>query len=165
MNKSSQYRLKIKQLQDIFITIDGIWFLECEKRFGFKKTFDIDCEVWKIFGKIMMKRLKKQQNIENNCTIDEAIRILEIYYDLEGTNAIISKVSEKEFKIIVKNCIWYNNLVKSNRDQVVRCDEVDKQIYPTWFKILNEGFELELLKSMPSGDNFCEFRVKLVNPK
>jgi len=42
-----------------YFTIDGVWFLAVEKKFGFETAFELNQAVWKQAGPILGKRLLK----------------------------------------------------------------------------------------------------------
>ncbi|NMC07502.1 MAG: hypothetical protein GYA24_19970 [Candidatus Lokiarchaeota archaeon] len=43
----------------IFQVLDGLWFLEAEKQFGFEKALELDKNVWKVFSQKEAQRLVK----------------------------------------------------------------------------------------------------------
>lgn len=43
--------------------IDGLWFLEVEKQFGFAKAYEIDATVWRVYSRKEGSRLKRALGI------------------------------------------------------------------------------------------------------
>ncbi|MHA1872372.1 MAG: DUF6125 family protein, partial [Promethearchaeota archaeon] len=59
-NNTSKQNNNTKNLYGVLGQIlDGLWFMETEKRFGFDKAFEIDDAVWEIFAEKEAKRVLK----------------------------------------------------------------------------------------------------------
>jgi len=57
---------KVELIRSALTAIDGLWFLEVEKKHGFDDAFKVDIDVWKRYGGIMINRIKKALSLENN---------------------------------------------------------------------------------------------------
>lgn len=144
--------------QSALTAIDGLWFLELENELGFEKTFEIDLAVWKKYGPVMMKRIRNMLSITDS-SLDSFLRILAVMCEIDGTSFKIKEKTETEATLIITRCPWYENLKRAKRENVVRCDVVDKTIFPEWIRSFNPALALELSQSIPEGHDRCEWRI------
>ncbi|NVM55532.1 MAG: L-2-amino-thiazoline-4-carboxylic acid hydrolase [Candidatus Helarchaeota archaeon] len=150
----------IRLIRSALTAIDGLWFLEVENKYGFEKAFDMDLKVWKRYGSIIIKRIKKYLSISDN-NLDSFLKILEIMCAIDGTQFKIKKKSPEEVILRIQYCPWWENLKRSNRENLVRCDIVDKLIFPEWAKFFNPNLEFHLSKSIPNGHDTCEWVISI----
>ena len=82
--KQDKHEELLQLIKSTLTAIDGLWFLECEKEFGFEKAFEIDLGVWKKYGAVMTRRIAKMLGITLNANmgieeiIDEASVLKEV---------------------------------------------------------------------------------------
>ena len=150
------YRL----IRSALTAIDGLWFLEVEKKYGFDQAFEIDLAVWKRYGPIMIKRIKKAMNISDD-KLDSFLKIFKVLCTLDGTKFKTVEKSSNQALIQIIYCPWWENLKGSNRQNLVHCDIVDKAIFPEWAKAFNPNLKFELKKSLPDGDDVCECLISI----
>lgn len=150
---------KLQLIRSALTAIDGLWFLEVEKKIGFEDAFAIDIDVWKRYGAIMIHRIKNALSIEDN-SLESFLQVFEILSEIDGTKFEIAEKSADEAVLKIKFCPWWENLKHSKREMVVRCDVVDRAIYPEWIKAFNPDYELLLTKSLPEGHDVCELVIK-----
>lgn len=145
-------RLSESQIADYFHrcykSVDGLWFLMVEKEFGFEKALEIDNEVWKVFSKTQIRKIRSffenKENFEGDIMVvangtdnlDALIKCLEIKLALEGFQfkVIKSKKTENEVEIVIKQCPWHQILVDSERAHL--SERIGRMIcnteYSTW---------------------------------
>ncbi|MFX1297424.1 MAG: DUF6125 family protein [Promethearchaeota archaeon] len=150
----------VRLIRSALTAIDGLWFLEVENKFGFDDAFEMDIKVWKRYGPIIIKRIKKVFSIEDN-TLESFLRILEVLCAMDGTQFIIEEKTLDKAVIRVQYCPWWENLKRSKREKLVRCDIVDRDIFPEWAKAFNPKVKFELTKSLPDGHDTCEWLISL----
>jgi hypothetical protein len=148
----------IRLIKSSLTAIDGLWFLEVEKEFGFEKAFEIDLGVWKKYGPVMIKRIMKMLSITDT-GLDSFIRVLEVLCEIDGTRFSVKERSESEAVLAIEHCPWHENLKRSKRENLVRCDMVDKTIFPEWTRAFNHALKLELFRSIPEGHGQCLWRI------
>lgn len=148
----------VKLMRSALTAIDGLWFLEVEEKIGFDEAFEIDIAVWKRYGPIIIKRIKKALSITKT-DLDSFLQVLEYLCSIDGTKFDIKDKSPKKAFIRVTHCPWWENLKRSNRENLVRCDVVDKVIFPEWAKSFNPKIEFLLEKSLPDGHDACEWVI------
>jgi hypothetical protein len=92
-------------------SVDGLYFLGIEEKYGTEIATEIDKNVWKVMGKIEARRLKDFLKIKDN-DLSSFIKCLKYsgwFLDLEEKEII-----EKEDKIIIRNsfCRIQNTRIK-----------------------------------------------------
>ena len=147
-------------IKSALTAIDGLWFLAVEEKLGFDTAFEIDLNVWKRYGPIITKRIQKAYSIEDN-SLESFLQILKITCSIDGTQFKILKQSPHEILLHITYCPWFENLKRSNREKLVRCDVVDKEIFPGWAQSFNPKIKFEMTKSLPNGDAVCEWLISL----
>ncbi len=150
----------IELIRSALTAIDGLWFLEVEEKFGFRDAFEIDLKVWKRYGPIIIKRIRKALAIEDK-NLDSFLKILEILCEMDGTQFKIEEKTPKKALLRVMYCPWWENLKRSHREDLVRCDIVDKEIFPEWAKAFNPKLGFQLVKSLPDGHTACEWTIEM----
>ncbi|MHA1131084.1 MAG: DUF6125 family protein [Candidatus Helarchaeota archaeon] len=150
----------IRLIQSALTTIDGLWFLEVEEVLGVDKAFEIDLKVWKRYGALIIRRIKKVLSIESN-DLESFLEVLDVICKIDGTQFVIKEKKPNQVKLEIQYCPWWENLKRSNRERLIRCDIVDKIIIPEWAKSFNPKIQFELLKSLPSGQRTCEWLITL----
>jgi hypothetical protein len=156
-NEDKQF---IQLIRSALTAIDGLWFLEVEDKFGFEKAFEIDIQVWKRYGNIIIKRIKKTLSLKEN-NLDAFLQILQILCEIDGTKFEIKQQSPNEVLVQVNYCPWWENLKRSHREKLVRCDIVDKLIFPEWAKYFNPKIDFQITRSLPNGHDTCEWIITL----
>ena len=71
-----------EQLADVFsrsiTTMDGLWFLAAEKKFGFDAALELGVEVWEKLGTIQARRMVRAFDIKEENPVHALIRALQV---------------------------------------------------------------------------------------
>ena len=59
----------------LLLTIDGLWFLQAEHSLGLDKAIEYDEQVWRQFGAIEAKRLKKFLSIDSVSSLETICKL------------------------------------------------------------------------------------------
>ena len=94
-------------------SIDGLYFLGIEEKYGTKVATEIDKDVWKIMGKIEARRLKNLFDIKDN-NLSSLVKCLKLSgwaLDLEDKEII-----KKDNRVIISNsvCRIQNTRIQKN---------------------------------------------------
>ena len=118
--------------------LDGLWYLEIEKKFGFDVAYEIDEKVWEIFGRKEAKRLKRFLGIEK-CTPDDVIKIFKLSLFNQSLVFDIKQVNDDPITIraIVTDCKTLRGMVSVGRpdDQI---EKICRGIGIAFFKTMME---------------------------
>ncbi len=159
-------QIKPEQLQELRLgaltAIDGLWFIALEKKYGFDTALELDLEVWKNYGRVLLKRIARMTGL----TIDPADPpdlatinfLLETVCRIDGTQCE-GTVSENEVIFRVFRCSWWENLNRSGRESHVPCEFVDNTIFRDWLEAIDPEVGFEITHSRPRGDDHCEWVI------
>jgi len=147
-----------KQIAEYFhrsyTTVDGLWFMKIEEKYGFDAALDIDNEVWKIFPKIQARLLKTMGKLGNG--IDALFECLTAKLAIEGFKYEARK-SGSGFTIIIEECPWHNMMVKAGREKL--SGKVGTLIcsteYSVWATEFGENIRFELKGQICTGAPSC----------
>lgn len=159
-------RITPQQMQDLrkgaLTAIDGLWFMELEGRYGFDTALEVDLEVWKKYGRIMLKRIARVLDLNLDPAdppdLDTINLLMETICHVDGTQCE-GEVGEGEIIFRVHRCSWWDNLSRSGRESHVPCEFVDNTIFPDWLQAVDPGVGFEITHSLPRGDDHCEWVI------
>ena len=143
--------------------IDGLWFLGVEKKFGYEAALELDLEVWRGYGLVMLKRLSRMLELPVDPTSPlelETVRfLLETVCRIDGT-LCEGEAGDRDIVFRVLRCPWWDNLGRSGRESHVPCEFIDDTIFRHWLEALDHSLRLEVTRSMPRGDGCCEWVIR-----
>ena len=135
-------------------TVDGLWFMKVEEKYGFDAALAIDNEVWKVMPKIQARMIKQFLGLKEGS--DALLEGLETKLELEGFKFAVEK-TEKGFRISITDCPWYNLMIKSGREHFAK--KVGKNIccteYQVWVSELAENMKFKLLSQKCAKSERC----------
>jgi hypothetical protein len=143
-------------------SIDGLYFLGIEEKYGTKVATEIDKDVWKIMGKIEARRLKNLFEIKDN-NLSSLVKCLKLSgwaLDLEDKEII-----KKDNRVIISNsvCRIQNTRIQKNLSEFP-CKKVRWGFLKSFAKEINPNIEV-VCKSCPPDkhdDNiWCEWEFIL----
>lgn len=149
--------------------IDGLWFMAAETKLGFEAALELDMEVWKNYGMVMLKRVAKAMGIgvdpENPPDLETLGALMEALCDIDGTECKTEVIDEDNAVLTVPRCSWWENLTRAGRQDVIPCEEVDNNTFIWWLKTVDPSLELEITHSLPRGDDRCEWNIRRRLPR
>ena len=158
-------QLTPKQIAEYFhrsyTTVDGLWFMKIEGKYGFDAALDIDNEVWKVFPKIQARLLKSLGKTGDG--IDALFECLTTRLALEGFKFKADKTDNRGgFKITINECPWHNLMIKSRRENL--SGKVGTLIcnteYSIWASEFGENIKFELKDQICRGSQSCILQFK-----
>ncbi|TFF94101.1 MAG: hypothetical protein EU544_04930 [Promethearchaeota archaeon] len=142
-----------------FFTLDGLWMIETEEETDWKTALKIDTEVWKRLLKIIIRRLKKYLNLEEN-SLANLIEILTFRWSVEKWKYEIVKKEPDEAIIHVEKCP-YHEIMKRNPERHDKipliCKDMCIPFYEDIVKNFNSKISLDRKKYQGLGDPICDF--------
>jgi hypothetical protein len=146
-------------LHRCYTSVDGLWFVKVEERFGFNTALDIDEEVWKIVPKIQARFLKKKFKKERG--LDALLECFSEKLKLDGFKFKTEKTVNK-LKIIISSCPWHNIMIKSNRTSL--SEKVGSRIcnaeYSVWAHEFGDDIKFSLEGKICRGSSSCTLIFK-----
>ena len=75
MSKAQLIKL-LKLYAQLLLTVDGLWFVGTEKAKGVDEAIKFDKEVWRQFGALEAKRMKKFLGMESITTLEDIRKLV-----------------------------------------------------------------------------------------
>ena len=147
--------------QRSYTTVDGLWFMKVEGKYGFDAALDVDNEVWKVFPKMQARLLKSLGSTGDG--IDALFACLTTKLTLEGFKFKAEKVENGGgFKITINECPWHNLMIKSGRENL--SGKVGTLVcnteYSVWASEFGENIRFELKQQICGGSQSCTLQFK-----
>jgi predicted ArsR family transcriptional regulator len=155
--------LSDKQIADFwhrsYATVDGLWFMKVEEKYGFDSAVDVDDEVWQVLPKIQARVLKSIGGMEYG--MNALFECLITKFDLEGFSFQAERTSTGDgFKIVIAKCPWHDVMIKSGREAL--SDKVNPRICSTelsvWASEFGDDIRFELEEQICKGSTSCILR-------
>jgi len=152
-------RDKIKLQEKELTALDGLWFVEVEKRWGYEAANQINLEVWRRCGEILVREMKKILQLKGG-DLEEVKVLFGGLMELDGTTFDFESPKDQRLMVRVYRCAWYENLKKAGRDTLHDCMAIDLAILPSWLKAIDPRLTFRFLKAIPKGDGCCEIVIQ-----
>jgi len=139
-----------------YTSVDGLWFVKAEEKYGFNEALEIDREVWKVLPKIQARMLKSMGKIGNG--MEAFFECFTTKLALDGFTFRTEKTgNDNGFRVIIERCPWHNLMVKSGRENV--SEKVGTVIcnmeYSTWASEFGSNICFELQHQICKGSEYC----------
>jgi hypothetical protein len=146
----------LKHYGQIGQILDGLWFLQLEKEFGFEKAIAIDEQVWKVFPPKEAKRIKNLLGFEKPTIndIQNALKLAIFNQSLEWTLDEVSS-SPMVIRIRVKNCKTLKGMqaVGRTQEQINRvCYEIGIAYFESFLNALSPGVQVKCVHCPGRGE-------------
>ncbi len=153
---------KIKLQEKELTALDGLWFLEVEKEWGYEVANKINREVWRRCGPILVREMKKIFHLEGK-TFDEVKILFGSLMELDGSAFTFESPDDQHLVVRISRCVWYENLKRAGRHELHDCMKIDLALLPTWLEAINSRLVFDFGKAIPKGDDFCEIILRYRN--
>lgn len=146
------------------LTIDGLWFLGVEAKYGLETAIDIDISVWRRYGAIEARRVKRILDITDNGVpaLAKALN-LQIWAQSKGMQYDIVHPDEKSVVFNVTDCSVQRARMRDNRP-LFECKPVGVALFEEFCKEINPKFKMECLLCPPDDhpdDLWCSWKFVL----
>jgi hypothetical protein len=149
----------VEYLHRCYTSVDGLWFVKVEEKYGFDTALDIDEEVWKIVPKIQARFLKKK--LKKDRGLDALLECFSAKLKLDGFKFKMEKTGSK-LKIIISSCPWHNIMIKSNRPRL--SERIGSRIcnteYSVWAQEFGDDIKFSLEDKICRGSSSCILTFK-----
>jgi hypothetical protein len=148
-------------LRDMW-TVDGLYYLGIEEKFGLETATEIDRKVWEVMGKIEARKIKKLFDITGDdiASMFKALRLSGWVLDLEDKEIILKKDTA-----ILRNvkCRVQNTRINKNLDEF-GCKPVRWSFLKAFANEFNPNIEVLCNVCPPDthlNDLWCEWEFRL----
>ncbi|MBE0480747.1 MAG: L-2-amino-thiazoline-4-carboxylic acid hydrolase [Dehalococcoidia bacterium] len=139
-----------------YSTVDGLWFMKVEEKYGFEAALDIDEEVWKVQPKMQARLVKSMLNL--GAGVDALRECLTAKLKLEEYDLSTEEITGKKgFRIVYKRCPWHELMVKSGRESL--SGKVGTRIcnteYAVWAGEFGKDIRFKMQEQICAGGRSC----------
>ena len=139
-----------------YASVDGLWFMKVEEKYGFDAALDVDNEVWKVLPKMQARMMKSMGGTGDG--IDGLFECLTTKLNLEGFKFEAKKTGNDDgFMITISKCPWHDLMVKSGREEL--SGRVGSLIcnteYSVWASEFGNNIRFELGDQICMGSGSC----------
>jgi polysaccharide pyruvyl transferase WcaK-like protein len=164
MDKQKLVDLLLMHLRDMW-SVDGLYYLGIEKRFGTDSATEIDAEVWKAMASIEAKRLRKTMGLKRKgvAGVVEALRLTGWSLDLEHKEIV---ESDGEAAFINHECRVQNTRVSKGLS-VFACKPVRFGYLQQFVQEIDPEVKIECVACPPdemSEGIWCSWRLTHASP-
>jgi hypothetical protein len=98
-------------------TVDGLWFMKVEERYGFDTALDIDDEVWKVLPKIKARMLKTMGSLQDGMgglfeSVTTKLSLEGFTFEAEWTD------HGSAFQVVLAECPWHHTMIRAGREHL-----------------------------------------------
>ena len=143
-------------------TVDGLYFLGIEEKYGTDVATEIDKNVWEVMGKIEARRLKKFLDVKDKgiSNLNKCLKLSGWALDLED-----KEILEKDDSLIIKNkvCRIQNNRIQKGLSEFP-CKKVRWGFLKSFAKEIDPNIEVICKKCPPDEhdkNTWCEWEFRL----
>jgi hypothetical protein len=144
--------------------VDGLWFMAAERKLGFEGALELDIEVWRQYGVIMLKRACRLLGIaldpDRPPALETINHLLEVLCAIDGTECASEVEDPGTALFTVRRCTWWENLKKAGRENDVPCELIDNSTFVAWLEAVDPTLEMQITRSLPRGDDCCTWKIK-----
>lgn len=154
----------VEYFQRSYASVDGLWFVKLEERYGFDAALDLDEAVWRVMPKIQARKLKELTGLSRG--IEALFECLTTKLSIEG---FVFEANRNEdagsFEVRVSECPWQSLLAKANRLHLGEkigpriCDAEQA----AWAKEFGGDIGFEFSDRMCRGGQCCRLRFAVKN--
>lgn len=129
-------------LRRSYFAVDGLWFVKTEEAHGFEEAIDLDEAVWEVMAKVQARKAKALLGIDVG-TLADLGRAFQLKLASEGHD-YEAQSSDKEVRITVRTCPWFEILKSSGRTHVaeVIADRICAREYAGWAREFGQDIEV-----------------------
>lgn len=148
----------LEWLREAYLIMDGLWFVLVESRMGLDTALMLDFEVWKTFGKVISRRVKRSLNVERG-DLKIAVSSLGFLFSMEGWEVREASLRHDEARLDVRHCPWWSYLKRVGRGSLVErvCPTVCNLLFNSWVSEFNSEVEAIVAGNPPN----CTLLFKL----
>ena len=134
----------------LFQILDGLWFIQCEKKLGFNKALEIDKAVWDSYSRKEAERLMKVlKKVPGQGTLKDLQELLPLsMFNQTLEYKIDMKEMERQLIFLVTKCKTKEGMEKIGRpeDQIFAiCKNVGQVFFTSFAYAINTRIKVECL--------------------
>jgi hypothetical protein len=158
---------RIKILQKNWLSLEARWQMAVFREWGWEKGNQLNKEIIREMGKVMIFRLMKVLGISEVKSMVKLLAIcsatIDFYYPPQTLVFHFEPTSETTALGVVEHCGIYENVKRARVSNYYECGCF--ALRSGWYEALEIEAEEKLSKCFKNGDNCCEILLKVNNWK
>jgi len=144
-------------------TIDGLWFLAIEQKYGFDAALELDIEVWRKFSSIHARRIVSNFTIKEDTPIRTLIKLLQVDPVTAILKPEVVMLTDNEAVFRCTDCPTQTARIRDGKG-VFPGQPVCLAMYTAYAEVIDPRIEIRCL-AYPSDDHprdyWCEWQFKI----
>jgi hypothetical protein len=154
----------IRMFASDLMTIDGLWFIGVEEKYGLEEAIRIDTEAWRRYGPIGARRIKKTLGITGDDTeaLTKALNY-QAWLCALGFEFKVAELTKNKVIFNVTDCRPQRARIKNNMGEF-NCKPVGIAYFEEFAKAINPKFKMKCLICPPdthTNDLWCSWEFSL----
>ena len=144
------------------MTVDGLWFVNVEEKFGLDMAIEIDTRVWERYGATEAKRIKKVLDITEE-GIPALVKALNFQIWVPGMEYEFPEVTEKSVVFNVTDCTPQKARIRDKRGEFP-CKPVGVALFKKFAETIDPRLKMKCLVCPPDQhpeDVWCSWKFQL----
>jgi len=144
-------------------TIDGLWFLSVEQKYGFDVALELDVEVWQRFSLIHGRRLVKNFAIKEDSPIRAFIKLVQVDPYMAVLKPEIVMLNDNKAVLRCTECPAQEARTKDGRG-LFPCKPVCLAMYTSYAEAVDPRIKVSCLLCPPDAhppQYWCEWQFEL----
>ena len=167
MSDSLYSRITKQKLADVFsrtiYTVDGLWFLAVENKYGHEAAVELDIEVWEKMGPIQARRTVNNFVPKDDNPIRTLVRALLADSVLRITQPEVTIVSNNKAILRCTDCPPQRARVRDGKGEF-NCRPVDLAFFKSYAEAIAPEIKVTCLVSPPDEhppEYWCEWQFEI----
>ena len=140
-------------------TVDGLWFIELEDRYGIDLALEIDTIVWRRYGPIEARRIREKMKVGDGLDgLEKALR-LSAFFNAEGVGYELIRKDENSLLCTVTDCRAQKARLRGGRTEFP-CRGVSIAFFEGFVKAFGSDIQTKPLLCPPdehTDDMWCQW--------
>jgi len=146
-----------------FTTVDGLWFLAVEQKYGFDAALELDLEVWRRFSRVHGRRLLKSFAIKEDSPIRTLVKLLQADPIMSIYRPEVVTLTDNK---AVFRCVECPTQIARIRDGkgVFPGQRVCSAMYTAYAELIDPRIKTDCLTCSPDADQpgyWCEWQFEI----
>ena len=143
-------------------TIDGLWFLSIEHKYGFDAALELDIEVWRRFSLIHSRRLVKNFALKEDSPIRAFIKLLQADPIMAIQKLEIVMLTDNKAVFRCTECPAQEARIRDGKG-LFPCKPVCLAMYTSYAEVVDPKIKLSCLTCPPDvhpTEYWCEWQIE-----
>jgi hypothetical protein len=157
----------IKLYSKSVITVDGLWFINLEEKYGLDLAIELDIQVWEEYGTIEARRLMTILNIAEGGGIPALVKALNFQIWVPDMDYEFQEITKNKAIFNITDCTPQKLRLRDNREEFA-CKPVGVGLFKKFAHRIDPRLSMNCLVCPPDehpDDLWCSWEFSLEDSK